>query len=218
MPERRFDLVVFDWDGTLADSTTVIAESLQRACRDIGCAVPADVDARYVIGLGLADALRHVAPGLHPDRYPDLSARYRDHFLTREPQIPLFEGARELVDVLRERGHRVAVATGKTRKGLDRALAFHRMHDRFDATRCADEGRSKPDPEMLLHLLERLGVAPDRTVMVGDTTHDLEMAARAGVAAVGMTHGAHAADALAAAPALDVFASLGELRRWLLVT
>jgi phosphoglycolate phosphatase len=218
MPERRFDLVVFDWDGTLADSTTVIAESLQRACRDIGCAVPADVDARYVIGLGLGDALRHVAPNLHADRYPELSARYRDHFLSREPQIPLFEGARDLVDVLRERGHRVAVATGKTRKGLDRALAFHRMHDRFDATRCADESRSKPDPEMLLHLLERLGVAPDRAVMVGDTTHDLEMAARAGVAAVGMTHGAHAADALSAAPAVEMFASLTQLRRWLLVT
>jgi len=218
MPERRFDLVVFDWDGTLADSTTVIAESLQRACRDIGCAVPADVDARYVIGLGLADALRHVAPDLHPDRYPDLSARYRDHFLTREPQIPLFDGAREIVDVLRERGHRLAVATGKTRKGLDRALEFHRMHDRFDATRCADESRSKPDPAMLLHLLERLDVAPDRTVMVGDTTHDLEMAARAGVAAVGMTHGAHAADALSARPVLEIFGSLGELRRWLLIT
>jgi len=218
MPERRFDLVVFDWDGTLADSTTVIAESLQRACRDIGCAVPADADARYVIGLGLADALRHVAPDLHADRYPDLSARYRDHFLTREPHIPLFDGARELVDVLRERGHRLAVATGKTRKGLDRALAFHRMHDRFDATRCADEGRSKPDPEMLLHLIERIGVTPQRTVMVGDTTHDLEMAARAGVAAVGVTHGAHGAEALSAAPALEVFAGLVELRRWLLVT
>jgi len=218
MPERRFDLVVFDWDGTLADSTTVIAESLQRACRDIGCAVPADADARYVIGLGLGDALRHVAPGLHEDRYPDLSARYRDHFLAREPQIGLFDGARELVDTLRDRGHRLAVATGKTRKGLDRALAFHRMHDRFDATRCADESRSKPHPQMLLHLIETLGVRPDRTVMVGDTTHDLEMAARAGVAGVGMTQGAHAADALAGAPALGTFASLAELRRWLLVT
>ena len=216
MPERRFDLVVFDWDGTLADSTTVIAESLQRACRDIGCAVPADADARYVIGLGLADALRHVAPDLHADRYPDLSARYRDHFLTREPQIPLFDGARELVDVLRERGYRLAVATGKTRKGLDRALAFHRMHDRFDATRCADEGRSKPHPEMLLHLIERLGVAPQRTVMVGDTTHDLEMAARAGVAAVGVTHGAHEAEALRGDNVLYRASSLKQLNEWLL--
>ena len=216
MPDRRFDLVVFDWDGTLADSTTVIAESLQRACRDIGCAVPADADARYVIGLGLADALRHVAPDLHADRYPDLSARYRDHFLTREPQIPLFDGARELVDVLRERGHRLAVATGKTRKGLDRALAFHRMHDRFDATRCADEGRSKPHPEMLLHLIERLGVTPQRTVMVGDTTHDIEMAARAGVAAVGVTHGAHGAEALRGDNVLYRAASLKQLQRWLL--
>jgi phosphoglycolate phosphatase len=216
--ERQFDLVVFDWDGTLADSTTVIAESLQRACRDIGCTVPGDVDARYVIGLGLADALRHIAPDLHADRYPDLSARYRDHFLAREPHIPLFDGARELVDALRDRGHLLAVATGKSRKGLDRALEFHRLREHFHATRCADEGRSKPHPEMLLHLMERLGVPATRTLMVGDTTHDLEMAARAGVGAVGMTHGAHDAAALADAPAIEVFDSLGALRRWMLPT
>jgi phosphoglycolate phosphatase len=216
MAERPFDLVVFDWDGTLADSTTVIAESLQRACRDIGCTIPADVDARYVIGLGLSDALRHAAPDLDVERYPDLSARYRDHYLAREPHIPLFEGARELLEALRESGHRLAVATGKTRKGLDRALACHRLEHLFDATRCADESRSKPDPEMLLHLLDRLDVRANRALMVGDTTHDLQMAERAGVAAVGMTHGAHDKQRLAQTAALQTFSSLEHLRRWLL--
>ena len=216
MADRSFDLIVFDWDGTLADSTTVIAESLQRACRDLGCSVPGDVDARYVIGLGLADALRHIAPDLHVERYPDLSARYRDHFLSREEHIPLFDGALELLSALRESGHRLAVATGKTRKGLDRALAFHRVAHLFDATRCADEGRSKPDPEMLLHLLETLDVPRERALMVGDTTHDLEMAARAGVAAVAMTHGAHGEHHLARATALRMFSSIQLLHRWLL--
>ena len=218
MAERSFDLIVFDWDGTLADSTTAIAESLQRACRDLGCAVPTEVDARYVIGLGLADALRYIAPDLHAERYPELSSRYRDHFLAREAHIPLFEGARDMLMALRASGHRLAVATGKTRKGLNRALAFHRVDHLFDATRCADEGRSKPDPEMLLHLVERLNVPRERTLMVGDTTHDLEMAARARVAAVGMTHGAHAAEHLGRTGALGTFPSIALLRRWLLAT
>jgi phosphoglycolate phosphatase len=215
MADRSFDLIVFDWDGTLADSTTVIAESLQRACGDVGCAVPTDVDARYVIGLGLGDALRYIAPDLHAERHPELSARYRDHFLSREQQIPLFEGVPEMLAALRSRGHRLAVATGKTRKGLDRALAFHRVEHLFDATRCADEGRPKPHPDMLLHLLDRLHVPRDRALMVGDTTHDLEMAARAGVAAVAMTHGAHEAALLFGDHVLFKAASVHDLRSWI---
>jgi phosphoglycolate phosphatase len=216
MRERRFDLVVFDWDGTLADSTTVIAESLQRACEDLGCSVPGDVEARYVIGLGLSDALAHIAPDLDVDRHPELSARYRDHFLRREPHIPLFDGARELLEALHGTGHRLAVATGKTRKGLDRALEFHRIEHLFDATRCADEGRPKPHPDMLAHLLDVLRVPAERTLMVGDTTHDLTMAAAAGVPAVAMTHGAHDEDRLAGVPTLATFPRLSLLTAWLL--
>jgi phosphoglycolate phosphatase len=215
MSASRFDLIVFDWDGTLADSTTVIAEALQGACRDVGCRVPDEVAARYVIGLGLTDALRHVAPDLALADHPRLSARFRDHYLAREAQIPLFDGARELLQALRANGHRLAVATGKTRVGLDRALAFHGVAEAFDATRCADEGRPKPYPDMLLHLMQRLGVRPDRTLMIGDTTHDLQMAADAGVAAVGVTHGAHVEALLRTANPVEVLASLDALRAWL---
>ena len=123
---RRFDLIVFDWDGTLVDSTTLIAEALQQACRDLGLAVPDDAAARYVIGLGLADAMQTVAPELPPSRYPELGARYRDYYLAREPEIPLFDGARELLADLDAAGYLLAVATGKTRAGLGRVAG----HDR----------------------------------------------------------------------------------------
>lgn len=212
MTTRRFDLLVFDWDGTLADSTTIIAEALQCACRDLGCAVPDDVEARYVIGLGLADALRHVAPELPVRDYPRLSARYRDHYLAREAQIPLFDGARELLRDLRDTGYRLAIATGKSRVGLDRALAFHRLTSAFDATRCADEGQPKPHPDMLHYLMQATGAAPEATVMIGDTTHDLLMAANAGVAAIAVTHGAHDAERLRYHRAVTAARSIAELR------
>lgn len=213
MSERNFDLLIFDWDGTLADSTSIIAEALQRACRDIGCGVPDDVAARYVIGLGLADALKHIAPELPTADYPKLSARYRDHYLAREAEIPLFEGVRELLVDFRQAGYRLAVATGKSRVGLDRALATHGLAPLFDATRCADEGHPKPHPDMLLYLMDALDVPPSRAVMIGDTTHDLLMAANAGVQAIAMTHGAHGLDALATRETFAVARSIAELRR-----
>ena len=211
MSRRRFDLLIFDWDGTLADSTGIIAHALQCACRDVGCAVPDDEAARYVIGLGLADALRHVAPALPPADYPQLTARYRDHYLTREPEIPLFPGARELLAELRTQGYRLAIATGKSRVGLDRALASHALHDAFDATRCADEGRPKPHPDMVLHLLARLAVEPGRAVMIGDTTHDLQMAANARIAGIAVTQGAHSRERLLKISGSTVITSLDQL-------
>src|SRR3954471_20815536 len=150
----RFRLIVFDWDGTLVDSTALIASAIQHACRDIGEPVPEDVVARHVIGLGLSDALAHVAPGLPQERHRDLALRYRHHYLARDPEIPLFDGVREMLDELDARGLLLAVATGKSRVGLDRALAQHGLAHRFIASRCADEGRPKPDPDMLLHLMD----------------------------------------------------------------
>jgi phosphoglycolate phosphatase len=197
--KRRYDLVVFDWDGTLADSTSVIAVALQRACRDVGCAVPDDLSARFVIGLGLTDALRHIAPQLTVADYPRLSERYRAHYLAQEDRIPLYAGARELLSGLRGAGHALAVATGKSRTGLDRALAFHGLTQAFDVTRCADEGMPKPHPDMLHHIVARLHVVRERVLMVGDTTHDLRMAAQAGVDSVALSHGAHDAAMLAGA-------------------
>ena len=218
MPERRlrrYRLLVFDWDGTLADSTAIIAQALQSACRDVGEPVPDDASARFVIGLGLADAIAHVAPALPVERHPELSLRYRHHYLARDPEIPLFDGARELLDELASEGFLLAVATGKTRIGLDRALAASGLAARFHATRCADESRPKPDPDMLLHLIARFRVAPGATLMIGDTTHDLELARAAGADALAVAYGAHPPDGLAAAKPLATVHSIGELREWL---
>jgi phosphoglycolate phosphatase len=210
-----YDLLVFDWDGTLMDSTRVISKSLQSACGDIGIAVPSDRDALYVIGLGIADTLRHVAPDLDEAGQRRLSERYRHHFLAREHEAPLYDGVLELLSDLHGRGRRLAVATGKARRGLERALDSTGLRPWFEATRCADEGFAKPHPDMLLMLLDITGVEPARAVMVGDTTHDLELAANAGIDAVAVSYGAHEEKLLATRPARARCGSVAELHRWL---
>ena len=216
MSERqRFRLLVFDWDGTLADSTAVIAGAIQQACTDLGLPVPEDTAARYVIGLGLADAMRHVAPTLPLSEHPRLSERYRHHYLARDPEIPLFEGAREMLDELDARGFLLAIATGKSRVGLARALAQQGLAHRFVASRCADEGFPKPHPDMLLALMDRCGTEPGETLMIGDTTHDLELARNAGASAIAVTYGAHGADGFAGFAPLATVSSVAELRAWL---
>ena len=200
---RRFDLIVFDWDGTLFDSTRLIARCIQSACADVGTAVPSDRDASYVIGLGLGDALRHAAPDLPRERYGELADRYRHHYFASQDEI-----------VLKVRNHRLAVATGKTRRGLDQALAGSPLAGLFDATRTADETRGKPDPLMLVELMREIGASADRTLMVGDTTHDLQLAANAGCASVAVSFGAHAHDAFAAHAPLHVAHSTADLAAW----
>ncbi len=212
---RRFRFVVFDWDGTLVDSTALIADSLQKACRDIGEPVPNDDDARFVIGLGLLDALRHVAPGLPVARHRDLAARYRHHYVSRDQSIALFAGVTELLAELRTAGFVLGVATGKTRAALDQALAHHGIAGSFTATRCADEGLPKPHADMLLRLMEEVGAAPRETLMVGDTTHDLELARNAGAAALAVAYGAHSSAGLQRHGPLATVHSVAELRTWL---
>ena len=212
---RRFDLLVFDWDGTLMDSAACIAASLQSACRDLGYAVPSERDARYIIGLGLHDALAHVLPGVAPSEYPRVVDRYRHHFLLRDSATVLFQGVDEMMAELTGAGHLLAVATGKSRRGLDRALQATGLGRYFQATRCADEGFSKPHPGMLHALLEMLDVAPARALMIGDTTHDMQMARAAEVQRLAIAHGAHdAADLLEYAPLACVRDCI-ELRAWL---
>lgn len=210
---RHFDLIVFDWDGTLFDSTTLIARCIQSACADVGTKVPSDRDASYVIGLGLAEALQHAAPELPRERYKDLAERYRHHYFARQHEIVLFDGTLELLQALKARGHRLGVATGKSRRGLDEALRTAQLQGVFDATRTADETASKPDPRMLLELMRELDVAPERTLMIGDTTHDLALAANAGTAGVGVSYGAH--DDFTGFAVRHVAHSTAELRAWL---
>ncbi len=188
---KRFNLIVFDWDGTLMNSTAVIVAALQASCADVGLPVPADERARHIIGLGLHDALAYVLPGVNPAVYPQVVERYGHHFRLREPQTPLFTGAEALLQDLHAAGHRLAIATGKSRRGLDRALEKTGLASYFHATRCGEESANKPAPQMLLDLTSMLGVAGGETVMIGDTTHDLQMAANAGIESVAVTYGAH---------------------------
>jgi phosphoglycolate phosphatase len=212
---RRFDLIVFDWDGTLFDSTALITQSIQAACVDLDVPRPSDRDASYVIGMGVPEALQHAAPALPPARYRELALRYRHHYLAREHELLLFDGTLAMLHALKERKHLLAVATGKSRRGLDDVLATVRLRGLFDATRTADETASKPHPLMLLELMSQLGAAPDRTLMIGDTTHDLRLAANAGTASVAVSYGAHEPEALAGLAPRQVVHSVAELQAWL---
>ncbi len=211
---KRYELIVFDWDGTVMDSTAVIATSIQSACRDLDLPVPSDEDARHVIGMGLNEALRHAVPAAPEAMYEPLADRYRHYFLAQDQSIPLFSGARETIAELHAAGHVLAVATGKSRKGLDRVLDSSGLRPYFLATRTADQTFSKPHPAMLLELMDELGMQPDEVLMVGDTTHDLQMAINAGVDAVGVTHGAHPEDQLRALNPLALLDDFHELRAW----
>ncbi|HEY4065578.1 MAG TPA: HAD-IIIA family hydrolase [Burkholderiaceae bacterium] len=212
---RNFDLVVFDWDGTLYDSTALITRCIQAACVDLGLPRPSDAQASYVIGMGLIEALQHAAPGLPRERYPELGARYRHHYVARQDEIVFFDGALELLQSLKASGHRLAVATGKSRRGLDEALHSSVLHGLFDATRTADETASKPDPRMLHELMDELQIPAERTVMIGDTTHDLQLALNAGVASIGVAYGAHDHTAFAEFPTRHIAHSIADLQDWL---
>ena len=214
--QRRFDLIAFDWDGTLFDSTAIITRSIQRAVGDVGGAVPSDADASYVIGLGLMQALAHAAPDVPKEKYPLLGERYKHHYSLHQGDISLFPGVLGMLDDLRQRQHFLTVATGKSRWGLNQALADVALKDVFHASRTADETAGKPDARMLHELMAELGVSPERTLMVGDTTHDLQMAINAGCAAVGVSYGAHNTSALAALGPLFVAHSAAELHQWML--
>ena len=216
MSARRFDLIAFDWDGTLFDSTGLITRCIQDACRDLGVDVPSDQDAAYVIGLGLHDALRHAVPGLPTERYPELGLRYRHHYFARQHELVLFDGTVQMLHDLKARHHWLGVATGKGRRGLDEALAHSQLAGLFDATRTADETASKPHPRMLQELMAEFGVEPERTLMIGDTTHDLQLAVNAGAACVAVSFGAHGADAFEAFAPLFVASSTRQLHGWLL--
>ncbi len=213
---RQFDLIAFDWDGTLFDSTAIITRSIQRAVRDVGGTVPTDRDASFVIGMGLMQALAHAAPDVPKEKYPELGARYRYHYAMHQNDITLFEGVLALLHDLRQRKHVLAVATGKSRNGLNEALASASLKGAFDGTRTADETAGKPDPLMLHELMVEFDVAPERTLMIGDTTHDLQMARNAGCASVGVSYGAHEPDEFRALQPVFIGHSVLEVHQWLL--
>lgn len=213
---RRFDLIAFDWDGTLFDSTQIIVRCIQRAVADVGGAVPSDHAAAYVIGMGLMEALAHAAPDVPRERYAELGASYRKHYIAHQDDLTLFDGVLPMLSQMRERNHWLAVATGKSRRGLDEVLRSVQLAGMFDGSRTADETAGKPDPRMLHELMREFGTGPERTLMIGDTTHDLQMALNAGCASVGVSYGAHAPDGFQALRPQAIVHSVGELHAWLL--
>jgi phosphoglycolate phosphatase len=212
---RRFDLIAFDWDGTLFDSTKIIVRCIQRAVADVGGTVPTDREAAYVIGMGLMQALAHAAPDVPQEKYPELGARYRYHYTAHQNDLSLFDGVLPMLDELKMRHHWLAVATGKSRRGLDEVLHSSQLHRVFDGSRTADETAGKPHPRMLQELMREFGTDPERTLMIGDTTHDLQMAVNAGCPSVGVSYGAHEPGEFESLAPLFVAHSVRDLHRWL---
>jgi phosphoglycolate phosphatase len=187
---KQFDLIIFDWDGTLVDSTQMIVECLQNASKDCELSIPNDSEARGTIGLRLKEAFASLYIESSEQQLQELIDRYRHHYFARDNKVVLFEGVTNTVKLLHQIGFKLAIATGKERLGLLRGLEHTNLHHYFEATRCADDCRSKPHPQMLYELMGELDVKPARTLMIGDTSFDLEMARNADVKSVGVTYGA----------------------------
>lgn len=209
-------LFIFDWDGTLLDSTGKIIRCMHRAIDDLALEQRSDADVKGIIGLGLPEAIRQL--------YPDISARdlealrngYSQHFIEADANpCTFYPGVEAVLQALKAEGHLLSVATGKSRRGLNRVLGNLAMSDYFDATRCADETASKPHPRMVNELLEELGADRTSAVMVGDTAFDLEMASNAGVDAIAVSYGAHDRERLLACNPLRCIDDFTELLEWL---
>jgi phosphoglycolate phosphatase len=214
--KRRFELIVFDWDGTLMDSEYRIVTCMQRAAHDVGISVPTEAAARDIIGLGMTQAVKRLFPHAGPADVEALVDAYRRHWLGDEvAPAAMFSGARELIEGLHLSGFLLAVATGKSRHGLDKAMEQSGLGGFFHASRCADEAFSKPHPQMLQDILVDLDTQPAAAVVVGDTEYDMQMACSAKVAAVGVAHGVHAPQRLFAHGAMRCFDDLSQLSDWL---
>jgi phosphoglycolate phosphatase len=212
----KYELLVFDWDGTLMDSEARIVACVEAAVEDLGLTSPGREAIRNIIGLGLREAVHSLFPDGDDHLHLDIAERYRSHFFTaKEAPSELFEGTREVLDTLCRSGYLLAVATGKGRSGLDHALETTGLGDYFHATRTADETFSKPHPEMLHQILDQLGVLPSRALMIGDTEYDLQMASNARVASLGVDYGVHDRERLLKHRPLACLEKITQLPGWL---
>jgi len=214
--KKSFDLIVFDWDGTLMDSEAKIVRCLQAAAHDAGITDPGPAAIRHIIGLGLTEAMQTLFPETTEECRAHLVERYREHFLKLDnTAMPLFPGVREGLVTLAERGRMLAVATGKARRGLERVLEETGTRHLFAVSRCADETFSKPHPRMLEEILDFTGVPADRAIMVGDTVYDMQMAHHARVAGLAVSYGVHPRESLLECGALACLDSFSEVCAWL---
>jgi phosphoglycolate phosphatase len=212
---RQFDLVVFDWDGTIMDSEAKIVRCMQAAAHDLLIPDPGVGAIRDIIGLGLSEAMQVLFPDSNASDRAQLVERYRRHFLELDnTAMPLFPGVAEGLTQLAEQGYLLAVATGKARRGLNRVLDETGMRDLFVTSRCADETFSKPHPQMLEEILDQTGIDTGRALMVGDTVYDMQMAQNARVAGLGVSYGVHARERLLASGAHACVDSFREVCAW----
>ena len=213
---KQYELVIFDWDGTLMDSVGKIVACMQQSALTLNMAMPTEQAVRDIIGLSMDEALTMLYPDGSAELQVKMKEVYRQQYLElNQTPSPLFDGVEDLLTTLNGLGYKLAVATGKARAGLDRVLTATELGEYFVASRCADEAASKPSPEMLLQLLNELDVSPDKAVMIGDSIHDLNMANNAGIDAIGVDYGAHDKDKLSQANPKVVISSPLELLKHL---
>ncbi|MFJ4197395.1 HAD-IA family hydrolase [Pseudomonas sp. NPDC089534] len=216
MQHPDYKLLIFDWDGTLADSIGRIVEAMHVASERSGFELRDDSAVKGIIGLGLPEAIRTLYPEIGDDELIAFRGHYADHYIAAEAvPSPLFEGVAESLESFRADGYRLAVATGKARRGLDRVLRAHGWEDYFDITRAADETASKPHPLMLEQILAHCGVSPEQALMVGDSSFDLEMARNAGMGSVAVSYGAQPIEALRVFEPRLTIDRFSQLHAWL---
>lgn len=213
---KQFDLIVWDWDGTLADSTGMITNAILKAAEQVGLPALTPQAASNIIGLGLRESIAALYGNIPAEKAQALATQYTANYYAGESEIPLFSGAADTIKALSKRGYKLAVATGKGRRGLNMALEHCGLGNYFHATRTVDECFSKPHPQMLDELMDYLVTLPGRTLMIGDTSYDLQMAQNAGVSSVGVTYGAQSSDQWEHFNPIQKFENFDTLSEWLL--
>jgi len=216
MKEKKFDLIVWDWDGTLANSTGMITDAIVQAAQQVGLPALDPKAASNIIGLGLKESIHALFGDLPPELEQKLAVQYSANYYAGEQAIPLFAGAKSTIIELSRRGYKLAVATGKGRRGLNLALQHCGLAQYFHETRTVDECFSKPHPQMLDEIMDACVVTPERTLMIGDTSYDLQMAKNASVQAVAVTFGAQSRDKLMGYNSIEMFHQFDDLSAWLL--
>ena len=214
--KRDYELIVFDWDGTLMDSRARIVVCMQAGFRSAGFDVPSDEAVAALIGLGLDEVVHRLSPDCSTQQQKTIADAYRTHFFTNtETPSCLFEGAVETLEILKDAGLQLAIATGKSRRGLEKDLDDAGVRELFDFSRCADETRSKPHPDMLEEIMDRLGVLAAKTLMVGDTDFDMHMANNAGADALAVSYGVHDRERLLQTQPAGVIDAVSHIPDWL---